>query len=272
MSDKILSKNTYRAYKSTNDRFVQYLLDTKQDQSEESAYHFLFFLRRSGKNDATIGRNRSALKTLFGYDLSDFGLSISKDSPSIPVGFDKIKEYLAKFESSDNLVDRRDWLVIALLYWGGLRRSEVANIKIEHINEDDNSIYLPITKAQEPQSITIDPILIDKMINYRIDLNKNGYRGTNVFLSFSRNNSGGKPLTDQSINLIVKRRLGPDAKAVYLRHGCITDLVNNGANPQTVQIHARHKSMGTTLMTYYHPPTEKENPMNFLPATVDKSE
>ena len=76
-----------------------------------------------------------------------------------------------------------------------------------------------------------------------------------VFISLARNQSHGRQLTDQSINLIMKKhalRAGVDVNitAHMFRHTCCTLAIEGGAKPQQVQSHLRHKDLKTTMRYY----------------------
>ena len=76
-----------------------------------------------------------------------------------------------------------------------------------------------------------------------------------IFISLARNNSHGKQLTAQSVNLIVKRHaraagVSQKITAHMFRHTCCTLAIEGGARPQQVQSHLRHKDIKTTMKYY----------------------
>ena len=256
----MVAENTVRSYDSTMKKYREFLEDTEQKDSQKTALEFLYNLRESGCKPSTISRNRAALTSRLGYDLSRFEIVRLYDSSNHPIDYKEVVRVMKGMDGS--LSEHRDWIIIALLYWGGLRRSEIVNIKLEDVHE--NSIVLRQTKTQVEQWVTIPIKIVQEIRRHRKRLDVKGYEGTHVFLSFSRNNSKGKPLTSQSINLIIKKRFGTLAKSIQFRHACITDMFENGADPKTVTDHARHSDLHTTLGTYYHPSGSK-NALDFLP-------
>ena len=85
----------------------------------------------------------------------------------------------------------------------------------------------------------------------------------------SRNDSHGKPLTDQSINLIVRKyslSAGLDHRvtAHMLRHTCCTLSIEGGAKPQQVQAHLRHKDLKTTMRYYENREKLTDNASDYI--------
>ncbi|MEW6754803.1 MAG: tyrosine-type recombinase/integrase, partial [Candidatus Latescibacterota bacterium] len=109
-----------------------------------------------------------------------------------------------------------------------------------------------------PQDVKLQPVVVHYLAQYRQALEQHGYStgaSDKAFVSFSRNRSHGQPLTDQSINLIVKKhalRAGVprNVTAHMFRHTCCTLAIEGGAKPQQVQSHLRHKDLKTTMRYY----------------------
>ena len=95
-----------------------------------------------------------------------------------------------------------------LLVYGGLRRSEVANIHWKDLFKEGvfNVLALPETKSGTGQEIKLQDSVVHYLEEYREVLEKEGYSTEGaVFISLARNRSHGQQLTDQSINLIMKK-------------------------------------------------------------------
>ena len=107
------------------------------------------------------------------------------------------------------------------------------------------------------QDIKLQPEVVHFLTIYRDALERNDYPATSgkAFISLSRNSSHGKPLTDQSINLMVKKYalkagVPQNITAHMFRHTCCTLAIEGGAKPQQVQAHLRHKDLKTTMRYY----------------------
>jgi integrase/recombinase XerD len=158
----------------------------------------------------------------------------------------------------DPLVRTRDRAIFHLLVLGGLRRSEAARVQWDDLLQEGvyHVLRLPVTKSGMAQEIKLQPLVVDCLEAYRRELVRHGHpTNGHVFISLSRNQSHGAQLTDQSINLIVKRHalkagVPRNITAHMFRHTCCTLAIEGGAKPQQVQAHLRHKDLKTTMRYY----------------------
>ncbi|MFL2540363.1 MAG: tyrosine-type recombinase/integrase [Candidatus Latescibacterota bacterium] len=193
--------------------------------------------------DSTLVRGYKVDETISGKALSNQALN-------------KIQQAIAAEENS--LVRARDSAIFHLLTFGGLRRSEVASISWSDIAAEGVFfiLQLPQTKSGMAQEIKLQSTVLHHLELYKQELFSEGYSiEDKMFISLSRNASRGKPLTDQSINHIVKkyaRKAGvpQNVTAHMFRHTCCTLAIEGGAKPQQVQAHLRHKDLKTTMRYY----------------------
>ena len=199
-----------------------------------------------------IEKNPADSTLVRGYKVDD--TLTGKAIPSLAM-----KKILTAISAEKNkLLQTRDIAIFYLLTFGGLRRSEAANIDWADIRQDGPFfvLNLPDTKAGVSQDVKLQSIVIHHLNIYRNVLEEHRHPAVGkVFLSFSRNQSYGKPLTDQSINLMVKkytRKAGvsQNITAHMFRHTCCTMAIEGGAKPQQVQAHLRHKDLKTTMRYY----------------------
>lgn len=174
-------------------------------------------------------------------------------------------------EEKDELVRARDTAIVYLLTYGGLRRSEAASVSWEDLLQEGafHVLKLPTTKSGTPQDIKLQSIVIHYLDQYKSALLARGYPAQGkVFLGLS-NRSRGKPLTDQSINLIVKRHalrggVSQNITAHMFRHTCCTLAIEGGAKPQQVQAHLRHKDLKTTMRYYENRERLTDNASDYI--------
>ena len=239
-----------------------------------------------GRKRTTINRKLSSLKAFFkmmtaagvidanpadstlvkGYRLDDIltGKAIHKKSLQLMLDEVELEE--------DDLVRSRDFAIIHVLLFCGLRRSEVASMSWSDLILDGafNVLRLPDTKSGVPQDVKIQAVVVHFLQLYRDTLLKHGYLAQDkIFISLSRNQSHGKPLTDQSINLIVRKyslRAGLDHKvtAHMFRHTCCTLSIEGGAKPQQVQAHLRHRDLKTTMRYYENRDKLTDNASDYI--------
>ena len=239
-----------------------------------------------GRRRATINRKLSSLKAFFkmmtaagvvdknpadttlvkGYRLEEILVGKAIHKKSLQRIFDEVAAV------DDDLTRTRDLAIFHVMLFCGLRRSEVANMAWSDLVQDGafTVLRLPNTKSGVPQDVKIQSVVVHFLELYRDTLLKNGYPAQDrIFISLSRNDSHGKPLTDQSINLIVRKyslSAGLDHRvtAHMLRHTCCTLSIEGGAKPQQVQAHLRHKDLKTTMRYYENREKLTDNASDYI--------
>lgn len=149
---------------------------------------------------------------------------------------------------------RRDRTLLLTLLHCVLRRSEAAEMQIEHLRQVGAYwvLDLPRAKGGAGQYVKVPDFLISEL---RVHTRHYGIHQGALWRSFS-NNSFGNSLSDRSVYSIVNRYakisgLSSSIGAHTLRHTGCTLAIENGASLQQVQTHARHKRIETT-MVYIH--------------------
>ncbi len=153
----------------------------------------------------------------------------------------------------------RDKIIIKLLAYCGLRRFEVAKIRIEDVNLETRKIRIVGKKGIERLATIFSDQLIDDLkvyLQYVLDGRKEGY----LFPAVSRLNRHGH-IAPAEINRIVSRagqraRLEnpvPELKNInphLLRHSCARILKDRGLTLEVVQRVLGHLSFKTTMDLY----------------------
>ena len=175
-------------------------------------------------------------------------------------------------EEQNPLIRARDLAILHLLTFAGLRRSEVANVRWTDLTEEGafHLLRLTETKSGVPQDVKLQPIVLHYLELYRQTLELGGFPVVgHAFISLARNRSRGKPISDQSINAIVRkhaRRAGVtrNVTAHMFRHTCCTLSIEGGAKPQQVQAHLRHKDLKTTMRYYENRERLTDNASDYI--------
>ena len=284
-----LSERTRRAYRRDLLQFFG-SESTTLDEIRQISFHDIITFRNelaeTGYKRTTINRKLSSLKAFFRMLLAAGlvennpadatlvrGYRVEDNVTGKAISTKAIKGILqAVEEEQDDLLRSRDEALLHLLTYGGLRRSEAANTSWEDLTQEGafTVLQLPETKSGVPQDIKIQPIVSHYLSAYRQALLTHGYPATTkVFISLSRNQSHGKPLSDQSINLIVKKYakragLSRAVTAHMFRHTCCTLAIEGGAKPQQVQAHLRHKDLKTTMRYYENREKLTDNASDYI--------
>ena len=164
---------------------------------------------------------------------------------------------LLKAIDTSTPVGLRDRAVIELLFSGGLRVSELANLDIDHINLDRRE-FMVRGKGQKDRPIFISHQAAEWIGRY-IETRSDGGKPLFIHYSGSQDSSAGgmyTRLTVRSVQRLVKRYalaagITKDVTPHTLRHSFATDLLINGADIRSVQGLLGHANIATTQI-YTH--------------------
>ncbi len=142
--------------------------------------------------------------------------------------------------------NKQDKLMISVMYEAGLRISEVADMKIEHLRGKTLDV---IGKGRKHRITFITPKLARQLYEW---MEQNGWRDGHVFRPQMHGNGGGYTHTD-TIRARVKRLFmeleGIDMHPHLLRHAFALRLLKRGCSIRTIQLLLGHSNIQTT-MTY----------------------
>lgn len=157
----------------------------------------------------------------------------------------------AMLDACDNT---RDALMVKMLVYMGLRRSELASVRCEHfkMNGAYHVLTLPETKGGENQTVKVPAHLIADIEAHKAEY---GIGSGPLFLCHS-NRSLGKQLSTNGVYLVIKKlvqRAGLESSvAVHtLRHTSAVLMLDGGADIRKVKTVLRHRSLQTTTI-YTH--------------------
>jgi len=232
----------------------QYLIFSQKEKSrdkKEIIEKFLLEKIEKKNSPQTINLALNSVKFFHKEILKDnkkIDLKFSKRSKKLPVVLTK-EEINKILENTEN---KKYKIGITLAYAGGLRISEIQNLKVKDINLDELTIHLKEAKGKKDR-ITIFPEKLKAGIqNIIAGKENNDY----VFSS----NRGGK-LTTRSFqkvfeNALRKTDIKKDATFHSLRHSFATHLLENGTDIRYVQELLGHNNIRTTQIY-----TQVTNPM-----------
>lgn len=176
--------------------------------------------------------------------------------------------------STDRLVDMRDHAILLVAFAsGGRRRSELANLRVEDLAEEEPvaaepanpaspllpclSLHLGRTKTTTAEDDATSLLIGRPVEILRQWLETAGITSGPVFRRIDQwGNLSWRPLSPQSINLVVKdrcRKAGLDAdrfSAHGLRSGFLTEAANRGIPIQEAMQQSQHKSVSQASAYY----------------------
>jgi integrase/recombinase XerD len=142
-----------------------------------------------------------------------------------------------------NVKNQKHRCILLLMYSGGLRISEVTNLRIKDIQSNRGIINIKGAKGNKDRNTLLSKKLLKELRHYYIAYQPKKY----LFESIE----GNKPYSTSSINKIMKRavlasKLHPDATPHTLRHSFATHLLEKGTSLRYIQALLGHHSSKTT--------------------------
>lgn len=253
---------TITSYKSELDRFFIYLLKNNTDIHDcttSSVRSYVYIQKEKRKlSNVSVCKTIAVLKSFFNY-LEDEEYLPVNPTRKIKIAKKEIRspKLISKYEVEKILNNIkyaparcaknyiRDSLIIAMLYYTGIRKSELLNLNWDDLNLERNTLIIKAGKGRKDRIIPMHPRLIeliDKYLQSRLPL-------TNPALFIGENK---KRLSKNSFVNIIKMYLrlsGLENKGYTphsFRHSFATNLVESGVDIFKVQTLLGHSSLDST--------------------------
>ena len=267
--EKGLTPLTVAAYKSDVIQLAEFLAARRRDlllARREDIRAFLTQLFANGVKDRSVARKLSTLRHFYKYLLLD---RIIKQDPTLEIDSPKqwkvlpkslaISEIDSMMESAGQARDdsklsaalaQRDQTMLEVFYAGGMRVSEIINVKLEDLKLELGHILVR-GKGDKERIVPIGKAAQERISAYLADGREallNGKMSSMLFVQ-----RGGRKLTRQRVWQMVKdaSASGRHASPHMLRHSCATHMVENGADLRTVQTILGHADISTSQI-YTH--------------------
>jgi integrase len=257
---------------------------SKKSLSEIETYHvetLKITLQQKNLSSSTISQIIGLIRRIYSHGRHLFGKRFAEVAPQDPTEGVKTPQgqnarirYLS-VEEVDSLLriaqERRDAVmleIIRLALYTGLRRAEIAELKVGNIDLENRIIYVLDPKSGRDESVDLpDQILLE--LQRRIadrDRSAFVYEGENGKAINSISHRFKKIVDQAGLNKGIQDNR---ERVVFhtLRHTFISWLVINGADIRTVQEMARHRSLDMTLRYAHLAPSAKRDAANQLPMT-----
>jgi integrase/recombinase XerD len=266
--EKGLTPLTVGAYKSDLIQFAEFLAARRRDldkATREDIRGFMSQLFANGVKDRSVARKLSTLRHFYKYLLLD---RIIKQDPTLEIDSPKQWQVLPKSLATseiDSMLDaagqagdskisaalaQRDQTMLEVFYAGGLRVSEIINVKLEDLKLELGHILVR-GKGDKERIVPIGKAAQERISAYLADGREALLKGKISSLLFVRR--GGGRMTRQWVWQMVKdaSASGRHASPHMLRHSCATHMVENGADLRTVQTILGHADISTSQI-YTH--------------------
>ncbi len=256
-SERGLSQNTIEAYRNDLAHFIAFLNNTgKPGWSEVDQEDLIGFL--SSKQDqkyasASICRALIAIKVLFRFlkreKLIASNFTLLLETPKIwqliPDVLTQVEiEWLLEQPDLSTRKGSRDKAIMEVLYAGGLRVSELCQLKLQDVDD----LYMRVKgKGGKERIVPIGSKAIEAVDHYLNFRNENSFeRETPLFLG-----RGGKSMDRVTVWKLVKHyakkaQIKKSISPHTFRHSFATHLLDNGADLRVIQELLGHADISTT--------------------------
>jgi integrase/recombinase XerD len=270
--EKGLAALSVQAYESDLEQFAEFLVTRRRDFAgarKEDVRAFLGQLFANSVNDRSVARKLSALRHFYRYLLLD---RLVEHDPTLDIDSPRQWKVLpkslarsevdslmkAKPQAADGRRDaalahamvQRDQAMLEMLYAGGLRVSELVNVKLEDLKLELGHVLVR-GKGDKERLVPLGRASQHSLRSYLAEGREKLLHGKVSPMLFIRR--GGGKLTRQRVWQMVNAASAAvrHASPHMLRHSCATHMVENGADLRTVQTILGHVDVSTTQV-YTH--------------------
>ncbi len=270
--EKRYSSHTITAYQNDLKQFYDFLAKTHEVTDIADVNHifirsWIVSLMDQKITPRSINRKITTLKTYYKFLLREgvieqnpmLKILSPKTSKRLPVFVDKgtMNHLLDHVEFGDHYIGLRDKFILELFYATGMRLSELVCLKVTSIDLFNNNLKVMGKRNKEriiPFSIPMKSLITKYLSAKKSDelLKQSEY----LFL-----NKSGKQISREQVQVLVKKYLTMvttlDKKSPHvLRHTFATNMLNNGAEINSVKEILGHASLAATQV-YTHNTIEK---------------
>lgn len=255
-----LSQNTIDAYRRDLTEFLEFCLSKNVEEINKiERTHingYILKLHENKLNPTSVMRKTASLRGFFKWLCAN---EICEKNPALTLEPPKVPQKLPKVITAEEIniilsenLNKREKVILELLYGCGLRVSELVNLKIHDI--DISAKYLQCTgKGSKERIVPIGSKALHAIKMYTKErdfiLQKTRKTSKNLLLT-----EEGKNITRQEVyNFIHKlgEKIHKSISPHTLRHTFATHLLENGADLRVVQELLGHSDVSTTQL-YTH--------------------
>jgi site-specific recombinase XerD len=206
----------------------------------EDYLHWLGAERESGRASTSIAKEvshisgRSERNVLDGFSVQH---TLKRTEPkSLTL---EEAEQLVRSCPRSNRAQRRERLVILLLYGCGLRTSELCALDVAHINRERQELQLLKTKGDRPRAVPIPAGVYTELLAYLLE---HGKRGALLRTHFLERRIAPKDVCQIVTAAAERAQLRPGVTARTLRHAFATHLMDRGVDLAVIASLMGHRS------------------------------
>ena len=266
------SAGTTRRYLRFVERFAEHFHKSPDKLGPDHLRSYQAYLLKVRKLDpGTVENHVAALRfffvrTLHRHEFREY-LPYPKTRKKLPNILSR-EEVARLIDASSSLFQRT---LLMVLYGTGMRRSELARLKIAHIDSQRMIIHVVDGKGHKDRDLPLSPTLLENLRVYWRRLKPRTY----LFPSRMYRDHE-QPISDKAVWLACteaakKSGLRKTVSPHLVRHAWATHLLEAGTDLRTIQLLLGHRSLATTAR-YLRIATSKvcstSSPLDLLPRPV----
>jgi len=266
--EKRFSPNTITAYKKDLSQFSGFLSSEYNIKNIEGSDYqmirsWIVYLVSESVSTTTINRKLSALKSFFKYMLRE---SVISENPMIKIIAPKSNKKLPEFVTNDSMeslfndvtfddgfVGHRDKLIIEMLYFTGMRLSELINLRDSDI--DLNYQRIKVLGKRNKERLIPFSMVLNKSIEDYLKIRKKDIiqdEQNSYFFVTQKGKKVYEKLVYRTVNSYLGKVSTLRKKSPHvLRHTFATHMLNNGADLNAIKELLGHANLAATQI-YTH--------------------
>lgn len=258
--ERNFSVNTLEAYRHDLDYLLSYVAQNNMsvlDVKLPDLQHFSASIHDVGVGARTQARILSGIRSFYRFLVLDGYL---KDDPTELLENPQVGQHLPKYltteevDQLENAIDLSKWegqrnkAIIEVLFSCGLRVSELVNLKLSNLFEEEKFVRI-LGKGNKERLVPISQKALDELHAWYGDRNKMNIKpGEEDYVFLNRR---GAHLTRTMILIMIKQYaiMAGITKTISphtLRHSFATALLKGGADLRVIQAMLGHEDIGTT--------------------------
>ena len=228
----------------------------------ESYQRYLFYFRRKNGEPfsmATQAKQLTSVKMFFKWLARDNHIIVN---PAAELELPKVRKQLPKailsIDEVQHLLSQpntlapqgiRDRAILEMLYSTGLRRTELATVKVQDVDLKASTVFVREGKGGYQRLLPIGVTAIKWLNKYIHDTRHLFFTGMDTHVLFLTDY--GEPFIKARLSVVVKRymkaaNINKEGAAHLLRHAMATHMLENGADIRFIQEMLGHQKLDTT--------------------------